>query len=290
MVFRHILHHWLRSQAHETVAREVRKAAAEQLTRAREASDSAGGAGLACDVGIVFALEIEAGGLVDLLDGAVTTRGQGFVARRGLLRARQVAVVTSGAGTARARRATEALVDVHRPRWIISAGFAGGLSPALARHDLLMADSLVDGDGQQLPFDLRIDPATLPGEVHVGLLLTVEKVVHRPEEKRRLGEQSGALAVDTETAAVAEICRERGVPMLGVRIVTDAVAEQLPADVQHLTDQPSLAGQLGAALGAVLRRPKAVKDLWALKETALVGSDRLAKFLTRLVETLVPLD
>jgi len=288
MVFRQLLHHWLRSQAHQAVRDKVQQAATDHLAEDRETLLHHSTDDPTCDVGIVFALEIEAGGLVDLLKQTVTVRGQGFKARRSTLRARRIVAVTSGAGQLRARRATESLIDAHRPRWVIAAGFAGGLSPALARHDLVVADSLVCADGQRLPLDLPIKPAALPEGIHIGPLLTVERIVRRPEEKRRLGEQFGALAVDTETAAVAQVCRERGVPLLAIRILTDAVDETLPVDIQHLTNQTTLPGQFGAALGAVWRRPKSVKDLWALKETALVASDRLAKFLSAIVERLAP--
>lgn len=287
MVFRHLVHNWLRSQARDSLQREVKKAVADHL-----AHDEEGAAGAsrdpACDVGVVFALAIEAGGLIDLFDRAVTLRGKGFVARHGILRRRRVVVVTSGAGRARAEQATEALIKAHRPRWIISAGFAGGLSPELRRHDIVMADSLLDSDGRRLALDLKVDPSTLAKGLHVGALLSAERIVRRPEEKRSLGRRHGALAVDTETSAVARVCQARRVPMLAIRILTDAVDEALPADVQHLTDQTSGTARLGAALGSVWRRPAVAKDLWALRETALVGSDRLGKFLAGVIETLVP--
>ncbi|HLA83812.1 MAG TPA: hypothetical protein VJL29_03380 [Thermoguttaceae bacterium] len=273
MVLRQILHCWLGPKVREAVRREVGQAAAGES---------------GCDVGVVFALEIEGGGFVDLLEQTVTIRGKTFTARRGTLQARRVVAITSGAGLERAREATEALIDAHRPTWVISAGFAGGLSDALGRHDLVVADSVVGPSGERVTLDLPFDPNTLGMSVHVGALLTVEKIVRRPEEKRGLGERFGAAAVDTETAVVAEVCRQRGVPVAAVRVLTDAVDETLPPDVQRLTDQTTTAARLGAALGTVWRRPKSVKDLWALNETALVGSDRLAKCLVRLVETLVP--
>jgi adenosylhomocysteine nucleosidase len=148
---------------------------------------------------------------------------------------------------------------------------------------------VLDSTGERAALDLKIDPAALAKRVRVGTLLTTEKIVRTPQEKRTLGERHGALAIDTETAAVARVCRRRDVPMLAIRILTDAVDDVLPDDVQYLTDQTSAAARWGAALGAVLRRPTSVKDLWALKETALVGSDRLAEFLAGVVETLVPL-
>jgi len=41
-------------------------------------------------------------------------------------------------------------------------------------------------------------------------------------------------------------------------------------------------------LRALWKRPANVKDLWRLKETALVASDRLAQVLADAIEHLVP--
>jgi adenosylhomocysteine nucleosidase len=288
MVFRHLLQHWLQTTAQQKIRETVTAAAREKLAEMGEAQQ-AEDQDVSCDVGVVFALGIEAGGLVDLMDSVVTARPAGFVARRGNLRGRKVILVESGAGPARAARATEALIAGHQPPWVISAGFAGALQPELKRYDIVMADAVSDRGDWRLATDLAVDPAGSPPGVRVGRLLSVDEVVRLPSEKQALGQRHGAAAVDLESFATAEVCRHRGTRFLAIRILTDAMDEQLPADVQRLSDQPTTAARLGAALGAVWRRPSSFKDMMALKETALVGSDRLAKFLAGVIETLVPL-
>lgn len=288
MVFRHILHNWLQTTAKQKIRDTVVDAAREKLAEMGE-PQNAEDEDPSCDVGVVFALGIEAGGLVDLMDSVVTARAKGFVARRGTLRGRRIILVESGAGPARAARATEALIDGHRPGWVISAGFAGGLQPELKRYDVVMADAVSDRDDRRLAIDLAVDRAALPAGVHVGRLLSVDEVIRLPGEKQALGQRHGALAVDLESFATAEVCQRRGTRLLAIRILTDAMDEQLPADIQRLSDQPNTAARLGAAAGAIWRRPSSLKDMMALKETALVGSDRLAKFLAGVIETLVPL-
>src|SRR6185295_15522441 len=88
---------------------------------------------------------------------------------------------------------------------------------------------------------------------------------------------------DMETFGVAEVCQERGVPLLAIRIISDGVDDELPSEIENLLAQKTLAGKLGAAAGAVFRRPSAAKDLWRLREDALKASDRLAKFLVGVV-------
>ncbi|MHC4178590.1 MAG: phosphorylase family protein [Planctomycetota bacterium] len=292
MVFRHLLHNWLRNEAKRTIREKVAEAAEEQLHAAAEesASGQPGRQDSPCRLGIVFALGIEAGGLQDLLERVVSTRGHGFVVHRGTLKDRLLALILSGAGRRSAARATEALITGHKPQWVISAGFAGGLSPRLRRHDVLVADHLVDAAGSQLTIDLQADPglpAAAPG-IHVGRLLTADRVIRLPDEKRLLFRRYDAVAVDMETFAVAQVCRSRQVRFLAVRVINDTVDDELPPDVERLLAQKTRAAQLGAAVGAIWKRPSSAKDMYKLKENAVLASDRLAKFLAGFVERLTP--
>ncbi len=92
-----------------------------------------------------------------------------------------------------------------------------------------------------------------------------------------------------ETFAVAEVCRRRQIPFLAIRVVVDAVGDQLPPDVDLLLQQKSAAARWGAAFGAILNRPGSLADLLKLKEQALMASDRLGKFLSSVIQALAPL-
>lgn len=241
-----------------------------------------------CHVGLVFALGIEAGGLVDRLSGVVHNSGQGFVAHEGGLHGRRLVLLECGVGRQAAAQGTRALLQGHRPRWVISAGFAGALQPELRQGDIVMANEIADAGGLRLAIDFKIGEAALarsPG-LHIGRLLTVDSIVRTPAEKRALGQQHGALAVDMESSAVAEVCRDERVRFLSVRVISDTVDRELPADVDYLVRRKTMLGRLGAATGAIVRRPGSIKDLWQLKEDAIAASDRLAKFLSGVVTQL----
>jgi adenosylhomocysteine nucleosidase len=247
------------------------------------------------DFGFVFALAIEAGCFVDMLSQVRVTRGDGFLARNGRFGNRQIALVESGPGVDRAAKAAHALIDAYRPRLVVSAGFAGGLDPRARRQDLVVATSLIrlpspsergaGGEGGEI----ALDPAALAPwldevpNLHRGRLLTFDRVIRLREEKQRLGRLHEALAVDMETFAVAEVCRARAVDFLAVRAISDAVDDELPRDIGTLLAQKSFAGQLGAAVGSIFRRPAAVKDLFNLHQSALESSSRLAGFLGMVV-------
>jgi adenosylhomocysteine nucleosidase len=236
----------------------------------------------------VFALNAEAGALADQLEGQQYAQNATFVERSGTLDQRRVVVAEVGVGAENAARGTVDLLTLHQPKLIISAGFCGGLVDELRKGHLLMAEEIVDAAGYRVPVDLRIDRNALSPGLHIGRLLMVDKVIREPEEKRSLGEQHSALACDLESLAVAEVCRQAGVRFLSVRVVSDTVADRLPIEVEQLLAHKSVAGQLGAAAGAVLNRFSAVGDFWQLYEDALKCSQRLARFLRGVIREAVP--
>jgi adenosylhomocysteine nucleosidase len=240
-----------------------------------------------CQIGVAFALDQEAIRLVDRLSGARTLQAAGFVVRTGGFAGKTLAVVSCGAGQAAARKATEALIVAHRPKLVISAGFAGGLRTQVRRGDIVIVQAVLH-NGRRLSLGVKSAPASK--RVHLGDLVTVDKLVTSSQAKQKLGEQTGALAVDMETFAVADACRELGVPSLGVRIISDAVGDALPADLGQLIAKPTRTRQVSFALGMLLRRPGRAKDLWQLKENALDHSEQLAKFLQTLIEQLPSTD
>jgi adenosylhomocysteine nucleosidase len=156
---------------------------------------------------------------------------------------------------------------------------------------MFMASSLVHEGSRELNVDFKISPevlASTPG-LRVGRLLTVDALVGQAEDKRRLGEEHQAQAVDMESWNVGEVCRQAKTRFLSVRIISDAVDDVLPPEVETLARQTTTAARLGAAAGAIFRRPSSLKDMLKLKEEALLASDRLAKFLAGVIPQLAPL-
>ena len=243
-----------------------------------------------CDCLVIFALSVESGGLVDMLDDFTTTRAPSFVEHAGRLEGRRVVVVNSGVGRDAARVAAADAIRVHRPAWVISAGFAGGLVDPLRRGHFVLANEVVDPEGNQIAIPLPVEETSLESDkrLHSGRLATVDAIVATEDAKRALGEASGAIACDMETSAVAQACAEQGTRLLSVRIISDAVDDQLPPEVATLLAQKTWASKLGAATGALFKRPSSALDMWQHKEDALKATDRLAKFLRGTIGQLPP--
>ena len=239
-----------------------------------------------CHVGVVFAMDLEAGAFEDRLSGLISIRGSKFTANQGGLKGRGVVVVHGGVGRENAAAATSALIAGHQPNWVISAGLAGGLQSDIKRGDIVMPDAIMGEDGRRLAIDLRISADQSPTGLHVGPLLTIDRVAFKVNQKRELGRQYGALAVDMETLGVAEVCQRERQRFVAVRVVSDGVDDELPPDVERLVRKKTWVRRIGAAAGTIVRRPSTVKDLWRFRETAHACSRKLAKFLEGVIEQL----
>ena len=240
-----------------------------------------------CHLGVIFALGIESGFLEDSLKGIVTIRGEGFKAKEGGLHGHRVVVFLSGPGRANAAKAAETLIDGHKPQFVLSTGFAGGLSPTLKRHDIMLADEVMLESGESIHIPLVPTPERgNEGAYSIGKLLMADRVIRLADEKRSLFEKTGAVAVDMETFAAAEVCRRRNVSFFAVRVIHDTADETLPPDIEKLLNQKTEVARLGAAIGALWKRPLSIKDLWALKENSLVAAKKLAEFIAELAKKL----
>jgi nucleoside phosphorylase len=99
---------------------------------------------------------------------------------------------------------------------IISAGLAGALSPDLRIADIVQPAIITDGvDGLSLQ--------TAAGE---GILITSGSLAE--ETHKRLLAGSGALAVDMEAFAVADVARIYRVPFIAIKSISDDLRFKLP--------------------------------------------------------------
>lgn len=280
---------WLITNYARQATRQQIQAAVVQTLQRISGERAAPPAGLPpCDVAFVLGTEVEAEGLAKRLEDKVTTRCAAFVEHMGRWCDRQVVVAECGVGAQAAERTTADVIAMHHPAWVVSAGFAAALGDDLRRGHILMADRVVDLQHHELTVGLQLDRpavATTPG-LRIGRLLTVDRLVHQPDQKRKLGREYDALACDMETKASAEVCSRGKVRFLSVRVISDAIDDRWPPEIQALSDQKSWAGKLGAVAGAMVNRPSWVKDWFRLQEEAEKASARLAKFCAGVVPQL----
>lgn len=231
-------------------------------------SDSGVGAGL------IFAVSLEADAFARVVAPRRELRGADLVIHEGTVAGVTVAWCVAGVGAAAARHAARLLLAGHAPGLLVSAGFAGGLDPRLDRGAVVRPERALTPDGD--PIDL------VHGDSAAGAIVTVTEVVATTAAKRRLAAETGARLVDMETHAVAAAARAAGLPCAAVRVVSDTVGDELPAEVARLAAPRSGWHRLGSAVGMIGRRPRLALDLWRLYEHAIVDGRSLAAALSEL--------
>lgn len=239
------------------------------------------------DIGIVCALKLELAEYLEQCDRVRKYVGGEFTFRGGFSGSDwdiRIVLVEAGTGPERARRATQALIDAHTPKWILSAGFSGALHPDLKLGDVVVANSIVDAAGDELQVDAKMTPDPERGW-HVGRIVMTDQIVRTVAEKQILYEKTKALAVDLESLAVAQVCQQTKTRFLAVRTISDDLSHDLPPEVMSVFGGTGSL-RAGAIAGALWKRPGSVKDMWRLREQATLASQRLAQFLTSIVPTL----
>ena len=237
------------------------------------------------DIGLVCALPLELAEFFSRCSKVKTYTGGKFTFRGGLFSDTiRVAMVESGTGIVRARRATEALLDAHSPRWVVSTGFCGALVSGMQVGHIVVANKITMNAQDELTVDVGMKSDAERG-LHVGRTLTIDHMVRTIVEKQALAEQSGAIAVDMETHAIASVCLDRKNRFMAVRSVSDDLTADLPVEVLSLVGETG-AVRFGAVVGALWKRPSSYKDMWRLREHAMIASEKLATFLEGVVRQL----
>jgi adenosylhomocysteine nucleosidase len=168
----------------------------------------------ACKVAIVAALERE---VWPLVKDWVVIQKQHESRTFKFFEHENAALVCGGIGAEAARRAAEAILTLYKPEIVISAGFAGGLDPALKAGQALTPRLVIDaGDGS------RIDSGA--GE---GILVSFAAVADS-EQKANLARAYGADVVDMEAAAVSRCAQAHGIRFAACKVVSYPRDQRLP--------------------------------------------------------------
>lgn len=147
-----------------------------------------------------------------------------------------VRVVASGIGKVSAALTTQKLILEDRPDLIINSGVAGGLDSSLeigqivvgsdiAYHDVWCGEPNAVGQIQGLPLYYHSDPravSRIDSSVRAGLILSGDQFISDKDTLQNLKKKfPKALAVDMESAAVAQTCYLHNMPCFILRLISD---------------------------------------------------------------------
>lgn len=182
-------------------------------------------------IAITFALPAESSGVIALLPEKKNAPCGSTRIIQGKIDNEAVAMFHTGVGKSVCRQRMEDFLQDRQFNLLISTGFAGALREDLNVGDLVLAENFSD------PRLLSTARRILDGrKIHVAALFTSNAMIDSPGERNRIAGQQGAVAVDMETETIAQMCRERGIPLLSLRVISDSLHEPFPAPSGVLFD------------------------------------------------------
>jgi adenosylhomocysteine nucleosidase len=153
---------------------------------------------------------------------------------------------------------------------VIAAGTCGALSPELREGTLIVPDVVIGPGGDRYTTD------ALPGLRRTGgSLVTLTAVAETGEAKARLWMETGAFAVDMESAAIVAWAKHEGRRAAAVRAVSDTARSGVPRDVAGIVGDDGEVSTV-RAVRVVVNRPRALRDAMALRRGTEAALDAIA--------------
>ena len=174
-------------------------------------------------------------------------------------------ILCSGVGRRRAQDTLHLLVqNVDDVRMVFSCGIAGILDETHGVGDVIVSQEVWSHSGGQIRRmgECPAPPPSVqkalreqnaapmwqgrPAALDFGAVLTSDQPVADQSLARTLYRKTGALCVEMEAAGVASLCRERGIPFLSVKIMSDYADQS--ALISMLRNYKQLSSNLGIFL------------------------------------------
>lgn len=167
-----------------------------------------------------------------------------------------VLVETTGPGPAAAAAGAERLL-ARGASVLVSWGTAGALTAAVP-GDIVLPRKVRDETGREFDVDADLGDSLARAfgriaPIHRGAVTSVATPVASVAEKQALARASGAFAVDMESAAIAQVAADAGLPLVVVRVVIDRSDRSIPAAAIAGMDGPR--SRPGRVLGGLLKSP-----------------------------------
>ena len=214
-------------------------------------------------IGILTAMQSEHDLLAALIENKTTTIINEFSYLHGTMGNHQIILMQCGIGKVNATIGTTELIRNYAPQCIISTGVAGGIDECLGVMDVVVSKQTVYhdvwcgmgceyGQVQGMPAVFKAgeslwkcadslnsnpDNAT---RIHAGLICTGDQFITSREELDAIKSKFPAgLAVDMESAAIAQTCHIYGVPFVSFRIISDT-----PGVDKHIEQYENFWGEM----------------------------------------------
>ncbi len=186
-------------------------------------------------IAIIAAMTKELNLLLPLIENRSTVTVNDTEFHTGTIAGREVVAMRSGIGKVNAAVATLTLIENFHPALVINTGVAGGTGAAdildvvipdrIAYHDVWCGPGTEPGCAADCPpyFTCPLSPESIAAlGARTGTLASGDVFVSRPEQVQHiLSLYPQAVAVDMESAAIAQVCYLKNVPFVCIRVISD---------------------------------------------------------------------
>jgi adenosylhomocysteine nucleosidase len=182
-------------------------------------------------------------------------------------------ILITGIGRQNAEKSVREFLDANSPELVLICGFAGGLNPELKLGNVVFqVQSLKSGVHSQL----------LAAGAKQTKFFCADRIATTVAEKKKLRDETGADAVEMESAAIRAVCNERGIPCATVRVISDTASEDLPLDFNALA-KPDKSLDYGKLFLAVAKSPGKIGALMELQKKTKFAAEQLAGVLAKII-------
>jgi len=206
-------------------------------------------------------------------------------------------LVKSGMGIKRATDATQKLLVAVKPQFLVSFGVAGAVNNDLEIGDVIVGKSACSFKGGTIN---HLQPlAQLSAGSHQAAIRAMEsgdaKIVSGAIFTT-LGstltladlQKPPHLVLEMETAGIARVAAEWGIPLLALRAVSDTIAVPLPFDIADFFDE-EVNPRKGKIISTIIRHPSIIISSLRLRRNVNIATENLATVLVATMSQPLPI-
>ncbi|HEX6475815.1 MAG TPA: hypothetical protein VF005_00965 [Acidimicrobiales bacterium] len=199
------------------------------------------------------------------------TKVGGVTVSSGTLGDREVVAIVTGMGPKLATEAARRLLDAVPVERVVVVGITGAVENETPIGTLVRPEAVVDG-----ATGAEHRPAPLGEGTARGKMWTTETLITDADVISGL-RAKGVVSLDMETAAIAEVCEQRGIPWSVFRVISDRATDgSIDQEVFELSNQDGTANSAAVAR-YFLRHPGRIPQMARLARGAKLATESAAE-------------
>jgi adenosylhomocysteine nucleosidase len=193
----------------------------------------------------------------------------------GLRGGHHVSILLTGIGRQNAEKSLREFLATNLPELVLTCGFAGGLNPELKLGEVVFELAGPAANDQKVVANLAAAGAK-PVK-----FFSADRIATTVAEKKILRAETGADAVEMESAAIHAVCGECGIRCATVRVISDTANENLPLDFNALSKRDKNL-DYGKLFMAIAKSPGKIGALMQLQKKTKFAAEQLANVLAKI--------